>query len=84
MLCSYDNKNVFKLGFNTGVANQMDLWAAFGKFSKNTDFLGQFLTKTVEKHQEYRKISEFQFKIGPQKSFSGPHAARGPGWPLLY
>jgi hypothetical protein len=36
------------------------------------------LTKTVEKHSKYRKITEFQSKIGPQKFPSGPHAAHGP------
>ncbi len=34
----------------SGVSNsQIGLWAKFGKFSKIFDFLGQFLTKTVEK-----------------------------------
>ncbi len=53
-------------------------WAAFGKISKKIDFLGQILTKTVGKHSKYWKITEFQFKIGPQKFLSEPHAAHGP------
>jgi hypothetical protein len=65
-----------KLG--QGWPTQNGLWAAFGKISKNIDFLGQILTNTVKKHSKYRKITKFQFKIGPQKFLSGPHAARGP------
>jgi hypothetical protein len=42
-----------------GWPTQTGLWAAIGKISKNIDFLGQFLTKTVEKHSKYRKISKF-------------------------
>jgi hypothetical protein len=61
-----------------GWPTQIGPWAAFGKLSKNIDFLGQFLIKTVEKHSKYRKTAEFQSMIGPQKFLSGPHAARGP------
>ncbi len=32
-----------------GWPTQIGLWATFGKFSKNIDFLGQILTKTAEK-----------------------------------
>ncbi len=36
---------------------QISLWAAFPKISKNTDFLGQILTKTVKTHSKYPKIT---------------------------
>jgi hypothetical protein len=68
----------FSVDLNQEWPTQIGPWAAFGKFSKNIDFLGQFLIKTVEKHSKYRKTAEFQSMIGPQKSLSGPHAARGP------
>jgi hypothetical protein len=42
---------------NQGWPTQTGLWAAIRKISKNIDFLGQFLTKTVEKHSKYRKVS---------------------------
>ncbi len=61
-----------------GWPTQIGSWVAFGKFSKNIDFLGQFLIKTEEKHSKYRKIAEFQFKIGPQKFLCNMrHAGRG-------
>jgi hypothetical protein len=61
-----------------GWPTQIGRWAAFEKNSKIFDFLGRFFTKTEEKHSKYRKIVDFQSKIGPQKFLSGPHAARGP------
>jgi hypothetical protein len=66
-------KNVlFRKALAQGWPTQIGLLAAFGKLSKNIDFLGQILTKTVKKYSKYRKITEFQFKIGPQKFLSGP------------
>jgi hypothetical protein len=62
----------FRFSLEQGWPTQIGLWAAFGKISKNIDFLGQFLTKTMEKNSKYRKITEFQSKIGPQKFPSGP------------
>jgi hypothetical protein len=66
------------MSLDQGWPTQIGLWAAFGKISKNIDFLGQILIKTVKKHPKYRKIAKFQSKFGPQKFFSGPHAACGP------
>ncbi len=40
-------------------------------FQKNLHF-GPIFDRNFGKHPKYRKISEFQSKIGPQKSFSGP------------
>jgi hypothetical protein len=57
---NYENwYNIILVLVDQGWPTQIGLWAAFGKISKNIDFLGQILTKTVEKHSKYRKISEF-------------------------
>jgi hypothetical protein len=45
---------------------------AFGKFSKNIILFGPNFDKYCEKHSKYRRITKFQFEIGPQKFPSGP------------
>ncbi len=75
LLSTVDTLVIICILFNCidqGWPTQIGLWAAFGKIYKNIDFLGQIFTKFVEKHSKYRKITEFQIKIGPQKSHSGP------------
>jgi hypothetical protein len=74
---------LFDFVLGQGWPTQIGPWAAFGRFSKNIDFLVQFLIKTVEKHSKYRKTAEFQSMIGPQKFLSGPRVGH-PCFRLFY
>ncbi len=78
---SISNKNISS---KPGVGNPNRflgrIWENFQKYRLVGPHFGQ-------KHPKYRKITEFQSTIGPQKFLSKPHAARGPRighpWPKL-
>jgi hypothetical protein len=44
---------------------QIGLWAAFEKIAKNFVISGFITRKTEGKSSKYRKITGFQFEIGP-------------------
>jgi hypothetical protein len=64
---------------NQGWPTQIGLWAAFGKISKSTDFLGQLLTKTVKNTQNIEKSLSFNSRLGRKNSFLGRMRPAGRG-----